>query len=64
MTAPARRAAYEALRAIESGRALLAEAIVASREPPVGSKIGPDESSATLKPRFALPGMPYISRSP
>jgi len=33
MTAPARRAAYEALRAIESGRALLAEAIVASREP-------------------------------
>jgi len=33
MTAPARRAAYEALRAVGSGRALLAEAIVASREP-------------------------------
>ena len=33
MTAPARRAAYEALSAIESGRALLTEAIVASREP-------------------------------
>jgi 16S rRNA (cytosine967-C5)-methyltransferase len=33
MTAPARRAAYEALRAVGSGRALLADAIVASREP-------------------------------
>jgi len=33
MTAPARRAAYEALHAVESGRALLAEAIVTSREP-------------------------------
>ena len=51
-------------RRLRNARAASIPAGVASRAPFVGSKIGPGVSSASLKPRFALPGIPYIRRSP
>src|SRR2546428_668559 len=45
-------------------RAARSPSAVACRSPAVGSNGGPRVSSATLKPRHRLPGMPYMKRAP
>src|SRR2546422_10596221 len=45
-------------------RAARSPSPVACRSPAVGSNGGPRVSSATLKPRHRLPGIPYMKRAP